>query len=103
MKLNQNIIIKELKENFNKKFPGLKVELYAHSHSSFEGSSANEKLSENLSLGDANPEITEGDIGIDPSMTVAQLECLFKDDFGLNVQVFRRSNAIWLQTVSTDE
>jgi hypothetical protein len=35
-------------------------------------------------------------------MTVAELERLFVENFGLNAQVFRRSGTLWLQTSATD-
>jgi hypothetical protein len=33
---------------------------------------------------------------------VVELECLFEDQFGLFVQVFRRSGNLWLETTVTD-
>jgi len=35
-------------------------------------------------------------------MTVAEFEKMMKDTLKLNVQVFRKSAKIWLQTTSTD-
>ena len=36
-------------------------------------------------------------------MKVSELEKAFSDIFGLNVQVFRKSNNMWLQTTITDK
>ncbi|MBK6949217.1 MAG: hypothetical protein IPH16_15200 [Haliscomenobacter sp.] len=35
-------------------------------------------------------------------MTVREFEQAFYDTYGLNVQVFRRSGNIWIQTTATD-
>jgi hypothetical protein len=43
-----------------------------------------------------------GFVGVDESMTVLELENAFMDEFGLCVQVFRKSGNIWLETTMTD-
>ena len=37
-----------------------------------------------------------------PQLTVETLESMFEDEFGLHVQVFRKSGETWLQTSVTD-
>ena len=36
-------------------------------------------------------------------MTVGELENIFKDQFGANVQVSRKSGSLWLETTLTDK
>jgi hypothetical protein len=43
-----------------------------------------------------------GAIEIFDQMTVKQLETTFREKFGLNVQVARRSGSMWLETTMTD-
>ena len=35
-------------------------------------------------------------------MSVTELETMFRENFGLYVQVFRRSGKLWLETTATD-
>ena len=39
---------------------------------------------------------------LDPSMTVAAFEQKMQNEYGLPVQVFRKSGDVWLETVQTD-
>jgi len=48
-------------------------------------------------------DIQKGDLLIEETMSVADLEKAFKDQFGLMAQVFRRSGNIWLETSITDK
>jgi tyrosyl-tRNA synthetase len=57
------------------------------------------KLFEQNSLSDDLPTI---EIKIDELMKVAELEGVFAKNFGLSVQVFRKSGNLWLQTTTTD-
>jgi len=36
-------------------------------------------------------------------MKVSELEKIFLEDYGLNVQVFRNSGRVWLETTMTDD
>ncbi|MEO8404703.1 MAG: hypothetical protein ABI480_08915 [Chitinophagaceae bacterium] len=44
-----------------------------------------------------------GDIELNDSMRVGELEKEFREKFGLNVQVTRQSGSIWLETTMTDK
>ena len=102
MKIDPNLTIESVIEQFSKVYPGLKLELYSKEHEEGEGSSKASTLDHSMKLADVNPSIASDDLELDPQMTVAELENAFKDVYGLNVQVFRRSNQLWLQTSTTD-
>jgi len=102
MKINPELSIEALISEFSNQYPGLKMELYSQSHEEGENSAQSAIIDHQQKLGDVNPEIDSSDLMIDPQMTVAELEGKFKDIYGLNVQVFRRSNQLWLQTSATD-
>ena len=102
MKIDPNLSIEEVIAQFSEKYPGLKLELYSQEHEEGQGSSLATTLDHSMKLGDVNPAIESADLDLDPQMTVAELENSFKDVYGLNVQVFRRSNNLWLQTSTTD-
>lgn len=103
MLINDQITIKDIQQSFNNLFPNLKLEFYEHSHKKGEGSPPVEQLAENLTIGQARSIHTSGDLRIRPDQTIAQLEETFLTQFGLFVQVFRKSSNIWLQTTQTDD
>jgi hypothetical protein len=95
--------IKEVQLDFHKHFPGLKVEFYHSHHQEGEGSPIKEQINQNELLKSARKVHTEGDFVIDEEMSVGQFEQVFYEQFGLNIQVFRKSGSLWLQTTSTDD
>ena len=102
MKIDKSFNIKQIKEQFSSQFPYLKIELYSYEHEKNEGSSIDKQLKETVLLSELNPELSTAKVQIDPEMTVSNFEHLMQQDFGLNIQVFRKSNDLWLQTSSTD-
>ena len=94
--------LKEIQQEFSSLFPYLKVEFYSRKHSEFGGSHKRDQLHPDQLVQDIRTIHNEGDIAIDPNMTVLVFEQLFEDKFGLHVQVFRKSGNIWIQTSVTD-
>ncbi|MBS1574979.1 MAG: hypothetical protein JST09_06705 [Bacteroidetes bacterium] len=90
-------LISEVQVEFNTVFPFLKLEFFQ-----------NKPLQKdalplaNKRIGDYQLKIADGEIEITKEMKVNELERKFKDQFSLNVQVFRRSGRLWLQTTMTD-
>jgi hypothetical protein len=101
--VSKNKQLKAIQEEFHKWFPYLKLEFYSSSHKFGEGSLKNSLLNNNLAISET-PKFHQdgGVINIDESMKVSELEKAFSDTFGLSVQVFRKSNDMWLQTTITD-
>jgi hypothetical protein len=56
-----------------------------------------------LYIGNYQGIITDGILEIEETMKVNELVRLFKEEFSLCIQVFRRSGIIWLQTSMTAE
>ena len=102
MTIKDNKTIKAIQEEFANKFPYLKLEFYAHEHKNQEGSLPTDKLEDILTIGQASTKRKEGDLSIHANQKVSTLEQNFHDIYGLNVQVFRKSGEIWLQTIATD-
>lgn len=94
--------LQDINQEFHQMFPGLKLEFYAKSHAAGEGSPAQERLNGEQRLSDVRTIHTEGDLSIDPEMSVSKFEQLFAERYGLNAQVFRKSGNLWMQTTSTD-
>ena len=102
MKISPDLTVNSLINAFSKLYPGLKIELYSEDHSQGENTSSNSLIDHNKKLMEINKSMKEGEMQILPEMTVADFENKFHDTFGLNIQVFRRSNDLWLQTSATD-
>ena len=94
--------LRDVKEEFHRKFSHLKIEFYKGAHTSGEGSHFAEQLDAELTLGAVRLFSGAGDFYIDPQMAVAEFEQKFRENYGLNVQVFRKSGNLWMQTTATD-
>ena len=95
--------ILEAKKQFSKQFHGLKLEFYQREHTEHEGSPRDEQLPSSTPVSSINSDIIDTEIELDPQMSVKSLEDLFETKLGLHIQIFRRSNKIWLQTSATDD
>ncbi len=103
MFITDDISLRQVKLEFQDKFPWLKLEFYRSSHESGKASSEDDHLDDDKTIGEVRKVQTEGELSIHGNLKVASLEEEFRDSYGLNVQVFRRSGEIWLQTTSTDD
>jgi len=102
MKINRNTSIDELKEMFNTSFPGLQIEFYAEPHKAYQGSEKAKQLNGALTVEEISSRQIDAEFSISENMTTQEVESFFCDLFGLNAQIFRRSNKLWLQTSKTD-
>ncbi len=94
--------LRDIKEEFHRKFTHLKIEFYAAEHRRGQGSYQSDQLDAELTIGHVRTLHNEGDLRIDPQMSVGEFEQKFHDKYGLNVQVFRKSGNLWMQTTATD-
>lgn len=102
IEINDDKTIAEVQTAFQAHFPFLKLEFYASAHAEGEGSADAEKLDVQMTIGEARKEETSGHVSIHGNQKVSTLEMIFQEVYGLNVQVFRKSGALWLQTTTTD-
>ena len=103
MKISDSKTIKEIQKEFTSLYPGLKLEFYDHGHGAYKASPKSELISKEAKVGNIRSVHNEGDIELLPEMSVNLVESQMKKIYGLNVQVFRRSKDIWLQTSTTDD
>lgn len=95
--------ISEVQEEFSRQFPYLKIEFFKNGQTQRDRYPAHLIISrENLLKTAWWKNKREGLIDVLDNMTVAELENTFMDDYGLIVQVFRRSGNLWLETTMTD-
>jgi hypothetical protein len=93
-----------IQKEFNDQFPFLKLVFFSRSHQAHEGSKAELILRDPARvLFDCGVFSGDGALEIRPDMSVWQLERQFENDFGLHVQVFRKSGSSWLETSQTDD
>ncbi|NBC24024.1 MAG: hypothetical protein GVX78_00220 [Bacteroidetes bacterium] len=103
MKIHEDMRIIDLQSEFNSKFQHLKLEFYNEPHKEGEGSTSGLILDPYKKVKEVSNVDSSGELVINPEMTVVHLEKILADQFGLNAQVFRKSQGIWLQTTATDE
>lgn len=92
--------IGDIQKQFEERFAYLKLMFFKKSHGDQEGNSKKDLMSPSTKLGSIKHK--NGKIIFDEEITVTELEHLFKDHFGLNVQVFRKSGNSWIETTVTD-
>ena len=100
--INKTKTINSIQEEFQKHFPYLKIEFYNHAHSQGEGSLKKNTLNSNLTIEAVQKHELSDTIKINGLTKVGDLESAFAKNFGLSVQVFRKSGKLWLQTTATD-
>ena len=97
LKVRGDRLVGELQEDFNSAFPFLKIEFYKKS-----GNVVRHSIGKSVTLAKAGL-LREGTLTIDDMMSVGELEQIFRDQFGVYVQVARKSGSLWLETTMTDK
>mgnify|MGYP007130725738 FL=1 len=96
--------IAQIQEEFAQAFPFLKLVFFSKPHKAYKSSHAKFLISETgRTLGSMEKQPKNGDLYIEMEMPTWQLERLFEEEFGLHVQVFRKSGNTWLETSVTDD
>ena len=102
LRIAPNRLISDLQKDFNNAFPFLKLEFFRDRNQQLPAFTFQQILPHGNRIAEGQASITDGDIEVDPDMKVKDLEKIFKDQFSLAVQVFRRSGNLWLETTMTD-
>ena len=102
LRIAPNRLISDLQKDFNNAFPFLKIEFFQNRKSQLPAFTFRQILPHNKPIVEGQVAITDGDIEVTPEMKVKDLEKIFKDQFSLLVQIFRRSGNLWLETTMTD-
>jgi hypothetical protein len=94
--------ISAIQEEFNNRYPFLKLEFFSGKHAAGEPTARKLMKPVGKTIGECRRTHKRGHIQIDSEMTVAELERQFRELYGLNVQLFRKSGKLWLETSVTD-
>ena len=103
LRIAPNRLISDLQKDFNNAFPFLKIEFFQNRNQQVPAFTFQQILPHNRRIVEGQSAITDGDIEISAEMKVKDLEKIFKDQFSLAAQVFRRSGNLWLETTMTDD
>ncbi len=93
--------IRDVQMDFSNQFPFLKLEFYKRDNAD-PALPVKKHLSHSTTLRQAGLK-ESGVLDIQNEMTVVALEKKFFSDFGLDVQVLRKSGMLWLETTVTDK
>jgi hypothetical protein len=92
----------QIQEDFNNLFPFLKIEFFESPHGPKESSSRSKMITSEKRLKEGLKCNNEKSLFLFGDTSVKELEERFRLDFGLSVQVFRKSGNLWIETSLTD-
>mgnify|MGYP001103356719 CR=1 FL=1 len=95
--------LKEIKEQFNRKFPNLKIEFFKKEHGVGEASQKKAIFDDSFRLKDVRKEGSMKPISIHGNTKTSSLENHFEEEYGVHVQVYKKRGKTWIQTTSTDD
>lgn len=96
-------MLSEVQKDFSSAYPFLKIEFFKNGFTRQSRYPAHQQIDRQQKIKDSwIYKKDSGQIEITDAMTVHELENAFIDQFGLCVQVFRKSGNIWLETTMTD-
>ena len=101
--LHSDRTIGEIKEEFNRVYPFLKIEFFVKKNEPGKSSPGSDEIDPSIELIDVSGVLKEGAIDINPTDTVKEVEQKFQYQYGLPVQIFRKQKGIWLETAITDD
>ena len=102
IKIHDNRNINLIETEFNEQFPYLKLEFYSRANSAAAGNSKKTIKHSNKLVADCRILPLNGNIEISPEMSIEAIEQKFKNEFGLFVQILRKSGRVWLETSLTN-
>ncbi|MBV6440393.1 MAG: hypothetical protein DYG98_12835 [Haliscomenobacteraceae bacterium CHB4] len=96
--------IGQIQDEFSQSYPFLKLVFFSKPHKAYKGSPAKYLVDDrNITMESLEKKPHSGDLYLEPEMPTWQVERLFEEEFGLHVQLFRKSGNTWLETSVTDD
>jgi hypothetical protein len=100
--IENNKTISDLQAEFNQAFPYLKVEFYTATYEAKKLQPNTKLIRHDKLLLNCRKAGLEGILQLNPNETVAAFEANLWEQYGLSVQVFRKSGNLWIETSLTD-
>lgn len=94
--------IESVLNEFTKVFPDLKLEFFHHAHDPGAISAPGDQWDHSALISEIRSMDHGGSFSFNPEMTVVEFEQTLEKEWGLHVQVLRRSGDLWLQSTVTD-
>jgi len=95
--------IESIQNDFNRLYPFLKLGFFKTPGTKGKGNAKSNMYLSNEKLEFIQKVKKNGLYHLPVNTTVAEIERIFESDFGLYVQVFRKSGNVWLETSATDD
>ena len=95
--------IKSIQNQFSEVYPFLKIEFFRNLSLNNKPAQKAEKIDPSKKIKLVGKINEHDSIDISKQRTVAQLEKDFKELFGLNAQVYRKSGNLWIETSLTED
>ncbi|MFN0014759.1 MAG: hypothetical protein ACKVU2_09445 [Saprospiraceae bacterium] len=103
IQITPEMTIGAIQTAFNEEFPYLKLVFFSKPHPAFAGSHAKFIIEDqNLKMGEIMAAPRSGMLTLMPDEPTFEVERSFEKEFGLFVQVMRKSGSTWLITTVTD-
>ena len=102
--INDSIRILDIQEAFTDMFPFLKLEFYRKGIHAGNGTIdiKQPNISKDKTLAEVSTTTKNSQLKVFPEMTVSELESFIKDNYGITLQVLRKSGNVWIKTSLTD-
>src|SRR5205085_7349505 len=94
--INKQETISGIQKQFNNFFPFLKIEFFRQAPIAGIGNTKNKMITIDIKIGELLGKNKSGHMNFSDQTKVADLEKIFEKDFGLFIQVFRKSGKVWL-------
>lgn len=101
--IDDSMTVGDIQDKFSLCFPALTIKFYLEPHGYKETSSPDLEIDSKALLSTIRKSHGAENLTILSTDKVSKVEYNFKKLFGLNVQVFRKENGVWLQTSFTDK
>lgn len=97
IEIHDNMMVKDLKRQFHDAFPALKLEFFSGTVHNRESQLDNEAMLKDFGLKQ------NGTLIFDAQMKVSEFELMINEHYGLQIQVFRKSGNVFVETTGTDD
>lgn len=101
--INNDIQISAIQDEFNAVFPYLRIEFISETLQSRNTSLIKVLKTPSKTLNEYRTIHSKCNVTITPQMTVIDLKKIFRKNYGLRVQISRKSGKVWLKTTVTED
>ena len=103
IQINDRRKVYTIQNEFSKLFPNLKIEFYSKPHKS--GGAAARKMvkSSSKTIGECRTVHNDGELTINPNMTISELKSYFANSYGLGIKVTAKAGKNWVEPTNVNK